>query len=185
MFGFGSPRIDEVLACIDSRATLWRTGEIAADGGLEYRLPLPACLNGHKGLRRLSITLVWFTTVTPGRRAYRSERLIVEEPGDDELRVVVTAPTKYQAEASRASRGTVFSRSWEGKGIRRFVDGTEFVFRVARKPDTLEDLPLTTDFAFVATLEAADTDLRIYEQVQTRIADKPVVRTAVPIRPTP
>lgn len=184
LFGYGLPRIDEVLGCVASRATLWRTGELAADGGLEYRLPLPACLNGHKGLRRLSVTLVWFTAVTPGRRAYRSERLIVEEPDDAELRVLVTRPTKYQAEASRASRGTVFSRSWDGKGARRFADGSDFVLRVARKPDTLDDLPITTDFAVVATLEAGDTALPIYEQVLTRIVENPVVRTVVPIRPT-
>lgn len=185
LFGYGVPRIDEVLACLDSRATLWRTGELVADGGLEYRLPLPACLIGHQGLRRVSVTLVWFTAVTPGRRAYRSERLIVEEPDTRELRVLVTGPTKYQAEATRASRGTVFSRSWEGKGARQFVEGTDFVLRVARKPDTLDDLPATTDFAVVATLEAKDTALPIYEQVETRVQEKPAVRTAVPIRPVP
>jgi hypothetical protein len=133
-------------------------------------------------LRRLSVTLVWFTAVTPGRRAYRSERLIVEEPSDDHLKQVLTSGTKYQPDTNRTSRGTVFSRSWDGKGARSFVEGADFLLRVVRKPDSLDDLPDTTEFAFAATLEAADLALPIYEQVRARVDIKPVVVVPVPIR---
>ncbi len=182
MFGLGVPRIDEVTACLGNRATLWGTGSVGEDGGFEFKLPLPFCLSGRKGLRRLSVTLVWFTAVTPGRRAYRSERLIVEEPSDDHLNQILTGSTKHQPDANRASRGTVFTRSWDGKGARAFVDGADFLLRVVRKPDSLDDLPDVTDFAFAATLEAADTALPIYDQIHARIGIKPVVVVPVPIR---
>jgi Subtilase family len=182
MFGLGVPRIDEVTACLGNRATLWGTGSLGADGGLQFELPLPICLAGQAGYRKLSVTLVWFTAVTTGRRAYRSERLIVEEPSPDRLKQVLTRSTKYQPDTNRASRGTVFSRSWDGKGARTFVDGTDFLLRVVRKPDSLDDLPDTTEFAFAATLEAADMALPIYEQVRAHIAIKPAVVVPVPIR---
>ena len=86
--------------------------------GFQFKLPLPFRLSGRKGLRRLSVTLVWFTAVTPGRRAYRSERLIVEEPSDDHLNQILTGGTRHQPDANRTSRGTVFSRSWDSEAIR-------------------------------------------------------------------
>ena len=179
VFGNGVPRIDEAIACLGSRATLWGTGTLGAEAGLLFQVPLPGCLSGHVGLRRLSVTLVWFTAVTPGRRAYRSERLIVEEPSEEHLRQVLTKKEEHQADSKRASRGTVFTRSWHGKGARTFVDGANFELRVVRKPDNLEDLPEATHFAFAATLEAGELALPIYEEVRARIAVRP--RVSVPV----
>jgi hypothetical protein len=179
VFGLGVPAVDEVTACLENRATLWGTGSLGEDSGLQYKLPLPACLSGHRGLRTLSVTLTWFTSVTPGRRAYRSERLIVEEPS---LTAALTKPAKHQADSKRASRGTVFTRSWQGKAARTFAVGSNLELRVIRKPDSLDDLPLATDFAFVATLETAAT-IAIYDEVRARIALKPAVPVPVQVRP--
>jgi hypothetical protein len=179
VFGLGIPAVDEVTACLENRATLWGTGSLGEDSGLQFKLPLPACLSGHRGLRALSVTLTWFTSVTPGRRAYRSERLIVEEPS---LAAALTKPAKHQADSRRASRGTVFTRSWQGKAARKFAVGANLELRVIRKPDSLDDLPLATDFAFVATLET-EAKIAIYDEVRARIALKPVVPVQVQVRP--
>ena len=183
MFGLGVPRIDEVTACLGSRATLWGTGSLGADDGRLFKLPIPACLSGHAGLRGLSVTLVWFTAVTPGRRAYRSERLIVEEPPKAHLQTLLRGSTKHQADTNRVTRGTVFARSWDGKAAKHFQKNHHLELRVARKPDSLDDLPDQTDFAFVATLEADELSLPIYDQVRDRIAVKPQVPVQVPIAP--
>lgn len=181
VFGHGTPALDEVTACLQNRATLWATGSLGEDAGFLFKLPLPACLSGHRGIRRISVTLTWFTSVTPGRRAYRSERLIVEEPSKDHLRTVVTKAAEHQADKNRVSRGTVFNRVWHGKSSRKFVNDANFELRVIRKPDTLDDLPLATDFAVVATLETNAT-IPIYDEARTRIDLKPAIAVPVTVR---
>jgi hypothetical protein len=182
MLGFGIPQLDETVACLESRATLWGTGSVAADDARLFRLPLPDCLSGYPGLRSLSVTVAWFTPVTPGRRAYRSVRLTVEEPEDAHLRVLLTKPTPFQPDRKRTERGTVFHRSWEGASARAFAENSSFALRVARKLDPFDDLPDTIDFAVVATLEAEDQALAVYNQVRAPLLVKPIVAVPVPIR---
>ena len=67
MLGLGIPQLDETVACLQSRATLWGTGFVAADDARIFTLPLPACLSGHAGLRSLSVTVTWFTPVIISR----------------------------------------------------------------------------------------------------------------------
>lgn len=184
MLGLGIPQLDETIACLESRATLWGTGSVAADDARLFKLPLPICLSGHAGLRSLSVTVTWFTPVTPGRRAYRSVRLTVEEPDDAHLRVLLTKPTPFQPDRKRVERGTIFHRSWEGASARAFAEKSNFELRVARKLDPFDDLPDTVDFAVVASLEVDDQALEIYNQVRAPLLVKPVVvAVPVPIRP--
>ncbi|MFM9851169.1 MAG: S8 family peptidase [Hyphomicrobiaceae bacterium] len=183
MLGLGVPQLDETVACLQSRATLWGTGFLAQDDARIFTLPLPACLSDHRGHRLLSVTVTWFTPVTPGRRAYRSVRLTVEEPTDAQLKVFVTGATPFQADRKRVERGTIFQRSWEGSSARKFNGSPQFELRVARKLDPFDDLPDTVDFAIAASLEATDQDLQIYEQVLEPLQVKPAVSIPVAVRP--
>ena len=183
MLGLGIPQIDEAVACLQSRATLWGTGFLAQDDARVFTLPLPVCLSGHRGLRRLSTTVTWFTPVTPGRRAYRSVRLTVEEPSESQLKVALTHATAFQADRKRVERGTIFNRSWEGSAARKFNANSSFEVKVSRKLDPFDDLPDTVDFAIVASLESADQSLEIYEEVLIPLAVKPVVAVPVTVQP--
>lgn len=184
MLGLGVPQLDETIGCLENRATLWGTGFLAADDARIFKLPLPACLSDHSGLRSLSVTVTWFTPVTPGRRAYRSVRLTVEEPEDANLRLLLTRPQPHQPDRKRVERGTIFHRSWEGAAARAYADSTNFELRVARKLDPFDDLRDTVDFAIVASLEADDGALEIYTQVRTPLLVKPVVvGVPVPVQP--
>jgi hypothetical protein len=79
-FGFGIPDVEDVLGCIVSRATVWGEGLVGENEAKVFSFPLPLSLSGVSGLRKLSVTLAWFTPVQAGRRAYRGVRLKVEEP---------------------------------------------------------------------------------------------------------
>jgi hypothetical protein len=171
------------VAFLQSRATLWGTGFLAADDARIFALPLPTCLSGHTGLRSLSVTVTWFTPVTPGRRAYRSVRLTVEEPEQARLNELLTRPTPFQPDRKRVERGTIFQRSWEGSSARAFAANSRFELRVARKLDPFDDLPDSVDFAVVASLEASDLTLQVYDQVSAPLLVKPLVAIQVPIQP--
>lgn len=101
-FGFGVPDVEEVRGCISSGATLWAEGAVGENDGQLFRLPLPACLSGVRGVRKLSVTLAWPTPVQPGRRAYKGVGLKVEEP---EFKSVCSRALEGQSE--RKPRGTM------------------------------------------------------------------------------
>ena len=65
----------------------------------------------------------------------------------------------------------------------RSKSGSSFELRVARKLDPFDDLPDTIDFAVVATLEAEDNSLEVYDQVRAPLIVKPAVPIPVPVRP--
>jgi hypothetical protein len=182
LFGFGVPKIDEVIGCIESRATLWGYGSLGQDDARVFRLPLPASLADRRCPRSVSVALAWFTPITPGRRAYRSVRLIVEEP--ERLDLIATKPKPGQPDRKRVERGTLFTRTWIGTAPRSFAEGDQLELRVARKPDPFYDLPDSVEFALVVTLEA-EASLPIYEEVKAPLAVKPAIAIPVPVRPAP
>jgi hypothetical protein len=173
-FGFGVPDIDEVLGCIASRATLWGTGAVGENDGQLFKLPLPISLSAHYGVRRVSVTLAWFTPVQPGRRAYKGVRLKVEEP---DFKSVCSKALAGQAE--RKPRGTIYHRVWEGTAARRFVAGQALELRVSRDPDQGDELPDLVQFGLAATVEVEDGDVPVYEEVRAQITVKPRVPVLV------
>jgi hypothetical protein len=174
MFGLGVPNVDESVACVANRGTLWGLGQIGANEARVFQLPLPAALSGHYGWRRLTATLAWFTPVIPGRRIYRSVRLTVEESDGDELAI---RPTRGQTDRRAAERGTIFHRSWEGAEASEFHAGSQIELRVSRRPDPVAELPDVIPFAIAVSLET-DDQIPIYEEIRTRLAIRP--RVAVP-----
>lgn len=172
-FGFGIPDIDEVLGCVSSRATLWASGAVGENDGQLFRLPLPTCLSGVRCVRRVSVTLAWFTPIQAGRRAYKGVRLKVEEPS---FQTVCSKAIGGQAD--RKPRGTLYHRTWEGTAARNFVGGDVLELRVARDPDQGDEVPDVITFGLAATIETEDGELPIYEEVRTQLKVQP----RVPVR---
>jgi hypothetical protein len=131
-------------------------------------------LSAHYGVRRVSVTLAWFTPVQPGRRAYKGVRLKVEEP---DFKSVCSKALAGQAE--RKPRGTIYHRVWEGTAARRFVAGQALELRVSRDPDQGDELPDLVQFGLAATVEVEDGDVPVYEEVRAQITVKPRVPVLV------
>jgi hypothetical protein len=172
-FGFGVPDVDEVRGCVASRATLWATGAVGENDGQLFKLPLPISLSGHRGVRRLSVTLAWFTPVQSGRRAYKGVRLRVEEP---EFKSVCSKALGGQSESK--PRGTIYHRVWEGTAARAFVAGEVLELRVSRDPDQGDELPDVVQFGLAATIETADDGVPVYEEVRVQLRVQP----RIPVR---
>jgi hypothetical protein len=179
LFGYGIPAIDEALACIQNRATLWGHGVLGVNEARVFRVPLPDCIFGNRIHRSISATVAWYTPVLPGRQQYKAVRLIIEEP--DGLDTVGVAPTSGQVGQYAAARGTLFHRSWSGSKLKNVLHDGVVELNVSRMPDPADDLPDAIPFGFALSIEADDPELPIYEQVRTRLAVRP--RIAVPIAP--
>jgi hypothetical protein len=175
LLGFGVPDVDEVIGCVDSRATLWGYGTVGQNEARAFRIPLPAALMGSRHVRRLSVSLAWLSPVSPGRRAYRAVRLTVEEP---DTGLLGTQPTPGQADRRLSEKGTAFNRCWTGRRATEFAEGDALEVRVARKPDQRDDLPDTVAFGVAITIETDDLGVPIYDQVRQQLAIQP----RVPVR---
>jgi hypothetical protein len=181
LYGFGVPSVDESVACLTSRATLWGVGSIGAGDALNFQFPLPAALSGRAGLRRLTVTLAWFTPIIPGRSVYRSVRLTVEEPIDasDILKQAVPG----QPGRRMVERGTLFHRQWKGTAASRFEAESALIIPLVRKPDpiTAHDLPELIPFGIAASFETADQAIPVYEEVKARLAIQAGVHVPLPV----
>lgn len=178
-FGLGCPNVDEAIACLGNRATLWGVGSVGENNAAEFVVPLPASLSGRRGLRKLTATVAWFSPIVTGVRSYKSVRLIVQDP--DDAAHLLTGPMKGQPDQRETARGTLFHRTWEGRQARRFVDGSKVVIPVSRMPDPAVDglFPELLTFGIAVTLETEAVNVPIYVEVRDQLAVRPVVRVPV------
>ena len=176
LFGFGIPSIDEATACLTSRATLWGYGVLGENDGLTFDLPVPQEMFGNNSARTVTATVAWMSPVEPGRRAYKSVRLQVEEPDVKPLGVKAQSG---QAEKTTTLRGTVFHRAWTGTVRRREVfNSLQLV--VSRRPDTSDEAPDQVPFGIAVSIESGDISMPVYERVAQRIGVRP--RAPAPVR---
>lgn len=178
VFGFGIADIDEVIGCIESRATLWGEGAVVENDASVFRVPLPASLSGQRVPHAVTATIAWFSPVIPGRRAYKSVRLTIEEPPAQRLGSLGVKPASDMGDRNQTERGTLFQRRWQGQTVAQISSGDALEFRVARKPDR-EEAEDRTPIAFgVAVSIEAEAELPIYEEVGAQVT----VRPTVPVR---
>lgn len=176
LFGYGIPAIDEATACLTSRASLWGYGVLGENDGLTFDLPIPQEMFGNNSARTVTATVAWMSPVEPGRRAYKSVRLQVEEP---DVRPLGVAAQRGQAEKTTTLRGTVFHRAWTGTVRRReAINSLQLV--VSRRPDTSDEAPDQVPFGIAVSIESGDISMPVYERVAQRIGIRP--RVPAPVR---
>lgn len=161
--GYGAVRLERVLGCENHRITVISATEIGDGEGHLYELPLPPSLSGIVGVRRLTVTLGWFTPINPLHRDYRRAGLWVSKP-DSSLNV-----SRVGADWQTVQRGTMQHEIFEGDAAVAYVDGASIRLKVNCRADAgrLDD---RIPYALAVTLEAGE-DLRVpvYQEVAERI----------------
>lgn len=166
LFGYGILDIDRLRGCTDHRATLLGVGEIAAEEGWEYRVPLPPALAGKKVWRRVSITLAWLTPINPQHRDYR--RALVWFTCDRSHLNVSSAGADHRA----MRRGTVQHDVWEGSKASAFAGDAEMTILVSCAADAGE-LREKVPYALCVSIEVAPgTEVPVYQEIAARVATK-------------
>jgi hypothetical protein len=162
-FGYGVPDIQRVLECTSRRATAIGYGIIGKDEKHEFRFPLPPCLDGLHEIRRLIITLAWFSPINPDSRKYRNAGLSFSPP-KDKLRV-----ERQEAQWQIVKNGTVQHEILEGGKAISFQDGEQLAIHVICREDagSLDD---EIHYGLAVTLEVSENiDIPLYEEIRERI----------------
>lgn len=166
LLGFGRLEVDDVTECSPTRVTAIGAGALAKDEGAEHKFPLPPSLSGKRGLRRLSVTLAWFTPVNPLSHKWRQAQLWFETPKSK--LVVNRVGPDWQA----VQRGTLQHEVLEEEAAAAFVDGDDVVVRVSCREDA-PGLHGKVPYALAVTLEVADSiGIDIYTEVRERVRQR-------------
>lgn len=164
--GFGIPDIQRVVECTKQRVTALGYGQIKKDEKHEFILPLPPSLSGSNALRKLIITLAWFSPINCNSRRYRKANLSFEPPGED------IGVSRIEADAKQVRNGTVQHEILEGDKIVSYQDGDCLIIPVVCREDA-GNLDEEVYYGIVVTLEVPENvDISIYDEVRTRIREQ-------------
>jgi hypothetical protein len=169
--GFGSPDVARALECAPNRATLVGYGTILPETGQRYRIPLPPSLERVTDPRSLTVTLVWFSPVKPGRQNYRSVRLEAA-PANPPLEVLGVTRMKGQPADVSVKRGSVFHEHYHGEKAVPYIDDGHLSLQVWCKEDAASDENDPVRYGIAITIEA-ETPLSVYDEIQTRLRVRP------------
>lgn len=161
--GFGIPNIQRVLECTAQRATAIGFGEINKDEKHEFRLPLPTGLSGSSEMRRLTITLAWFSPVNPDNRKFRKANLSFEPPQEK------IGVSRKEVDWQQVKNGTIQHEILEGKESISHEDDAQLVIPVVCRDDagTLDE---TVHYGLAVTLEVSEKiDIQVYEEIREKL----------------
>ena len=163
--GYGPVDMERAVACATSRATMIGVGEIANGEALVFTVPLPPSLAGKRVMRRLVVTLAWFSPVNPSHRNYRQAKLWMTPP-NEVLRIGRIMTAFHKA----AQRGTLQHEILEGEQAAAFADGQKLELKVNCSEDA-GTLTRPVKFGLCVSLEVPiDAEIPIYQEVRDRIA---------------
>ena len=163
-YGFVDPNQEN--ACDNNRATLIATSFIKAEEGHRYRFPLPQSLISETILRRLIITLSWFTPINSTLNDYRLVRLYFDPP-DEKLEV-----NRCQADYHAVKRGTLQHEILEGDKAAVYREDDDIVIWVncRDKTNILKKKNYKIPYALAVTLDLPQAvDINIYDEIKNRI----------------
>lgn len=163
--GYGSPNIEKSMFCEDQRVVLFGYGAINQGNYVEFKFPLPNCLQAQSIEKKLTITLAWASPIDVATKKYRLANLEAV-PNCQEVRLMNSS--RIEIDKNMARRGTVQHESFKGSDASTYSDGTDMIINVLCKKE--EKLREPVKYVLMATLEVApETQLPIYQEVAARI----------------
>ena len=168
LLGYGVPRIERVLDCAESCATLLGYGTIRPEEGLMYRIPLPESLDGVRAFRAVTVTLAWMSPVNPRHQGYRMAALDVSSASEEKYWI---APQRGCQPSDKAVvRGTV-SHEWRAAEVATvFNDDGCLLLRVSCRAGA-GALEAAIPYALAVSFEVGvDAGIDVYQEVRERLA---------------
>jgi hypothetical protein len=131
-------------------------------------VPIPAALTSTKTLRRVTVTLSWFSPVKPLHQKYREAALFFD----------VNAPeafwkSRQEADNKAVMRGTLQHEIFAGDAAIPISDTDELTVRVNCRADAAPSLRKPVRYALAVSLEIAENlNVKLYEQVRERLRER-------------
>ena len=161
--GFGIPDINRVLECTSQRATAIGYGIIKKDDKHDFSFPLPPSISGRELMKRLTITLAWFSPINSASKKYRKANLSIEPPTD------AVGLKRINADWQQVKNGTIQHEVLEGADVVSFQDGDSIQISVVCR-EYAGHLDEDVSYGLAVTFEVGEgINLPIYEEIKDRI----------------
>lgn len=162
--GYGVADFQRGTVCTDQRVIVLGCGELRAEDGHVYKVPLPPALHAQRVGRRLTITLAWLTPVNPRHRNYCAADLWFVPP-ETQLQV-----RRTDAGDKMVRQGTVQHEVLEGDAAVPIADGDTLPIQVNCRADAASKLVKPVPYALMVSLETArPLAVSVYDQVKVSL----------------
>ncbi len=162
--GYGVPDIERVLDCEKNRASVIGYGELDDGNAHIYKLPLPPSFSSLPGLRRLIVTLAWFSPISAQTQKYRDASLWFEV--DNKL----ISSDRVDADWQTVRRGTLQHEVFEGNVASPYAYDANIEIKVNCRSDAGK-IVNPIKYGLLVTFEIAENiDIEVYEEIRSRIA---------------
>jgi hypothetical protein len=159
--GYGHVNENRIHQCAPNQATLIRTGVLSGDDAETYSFPLPKCLSAQKELRRLVITLAWFSPITPHHNDYSQAQLWVSDAKKSPFLSFENGDYYHHYQ----KKGTVYHDVIHGEKASVYTDGDTLKLKVNCKcRGGAKDISIP--YALIVTLDTSNANLPVYEEVK-------------------
>lgn len=171
--GYGEPNIDRAIECAKKRITLLGFGSLNNDEAHLYNLPLPFDFNKERITRRLTVTLTYFTPITPSRQDYRSAQVwFVKENDKPEF-----LESRVDASDTAVTRGTTQHEIFENDAIVAWSEGDALQLKVNCRAVASKKLADAIPYALLVSFEIkSDIDVDVYTKISDLVTPKITVR---------
>lgn len=171
LVGHGPLSRDLSAGCLPSQATMLVTGDLAARQSMQVIVPFPQDLAALTDLRRISMTLAWFSPINWNHRQYRRAKLTVDGPPE-----IPSGTRRARGPDYRLTqRGTVQHRTLETE---RAFSSDQLTFTI-NCADQAGGFVGTVPFALAISLEVGtDIGLDVYDLVFNRIRERARIGSA-------
>lgn len=169
LVGHGPLQRDLASGCLPSQATMLFIGDLGARQSVQLVVPFPHDLAALTDLRRVSMTLAWFSPINWNHRQYRRAKLTVDGPREMPSGTRTARGPDYRL----THRGTVQHRTLETE---RAFSSDQLTFTV-NCADQAGGFAGTVPFALAISLEVgAGVSLDVYDLVLTQIRERARIR---------
>ena len=163
--GYGVADFQRGTVCTDQRVIVLGCGELSADQGHVYPVPIPPALNAQRIQRRVSVTLAWITPTNPRHRNYCAADLWFDLPDTEHLQI-----KRSDANDKMVRQGTVQHEVFEGDAAVAIAEGDMLPIHVSCRSDAGSKLTTPVPYALMASLETANPlAVSVYQQVKVAL----------------
>lgn len=168
-FGFGNPDFSRCIDCTERRATLLGFGKLGPEQAHEFYVPLPPSLSGQAGVRRVTVTLAYFSPISARNQKYAAANLwfVFGNTGTEGGKLLDVARTDCDNKA--VQRGTVQHEIFEGNRATVFGSSENLRVQVNSAADAA-GFDEAVRYGLAVSIEVAETvPVQVYQEVSARI----------------
>lgn len=162
--GNGIPDISRVMECTQRRITLIGIGSLKLDEAHIYTLPLPFDFSTQLIKRRLTVTLSYFSPISPARQRYRTAQIWFEIQQPRKL-----FATRQNTDWHSVRKGTLQHEIFEGENAVVWDAEDSLKIKVNCKKDADKYKKFIPYGLFVTFEVAPGVDVDVYTSVANRI----------------